>query len=68
MGLSVAVDEADAIIKEVLQEEDADAYLYDVGLFTKGKFSQHMVLLGRILSYLKENNLKINPEKCEWAV
>eukprot|EP00957_Ditylum_brightwellii_P053375 4045829-Ditylum_brightwellii.AAC.1 len=38
MGLSVAVDEAQVSIKEVLQEKDADAYLDNVGLFTKRNF------------------------------
>eukprot|EP00957_Ditylum_brightwellii_P091672 6980339-Ditylum_brightwellii.AAC.1 len=68
MRLSVAGDEAQAIIEEVLRKEDVDAYLDDVGLFTKGTFSQHMVLLDRILQCLKKSGLKINPEKCEWDV
>eukprot|EP00957_Ditylum_brightwellii_P156004 11873951-Ditylum_brightwellii.AAC.1 len=50
MGLSPAVDKAQAIIEEVLCEFviEIDAHLDNIGLLTNGTFTQHLVLLFHI--------------------
>eukprot|EP00957_Ditylum_brightwellii_P168373 12816649-Ditylum_brightwellii.AAC.1 len=40
----------------------------DVGVFTHGSFEEHMQLVEQVLKQLEENNLKVNPLKCEWGV
>eukprot|EP00957_Ditylum_brightwellii_P141543 10783057-Ditylum_brightwellii.AAC.1 len=58
MGLKVALDVAQSIIEEVVNELDVDAYMDDVGVFTYGSFEEHMQLVEQVLKWLEENSLK----------
>eukprot|EP00957_Ditylum_brightwellii_P077577 5895143-Ditylum_brightwellii.AAC.1 len=68
MGFKIAPDEAQAVIEEILCGMDIGAYMDDVGIFPIGTFKDHMQLVGKVLKYLEDNNMKVNPLKCEWGV
>ena len=43
-------------------------YIDDLGIWTKGTFSQHLDSVDLVLSRLHGHNMKCNPLKCEWFV
>eukprot|EP00957_Ditylum_brightwellii_P049063 3722553-Ditylum_brightwellii.AAC.1 len=63
MGLKIAPDMVQAIIEEIMQGMDAEAYLDDVGIFTNGDYDDHMKVVSLILKRLQENGMKVNPLK-----
>eukprot|EP00957_Ditylum_brightwellii_P165485 12599023-Ditylum_brightwellii.AAC.1 len=68
MGIKIALDKAQAAIEEILHGMDIDTYMDDVGIFSNGTFEDHMQLVGKVLKHLEDNNIKVNPLKCEWGV
>eukprot|EP00957_Ditylum_brightwellii_P199400 15198811-Ditylum_brightwellii.AAC.1 len=68
MGIKIAPDKAQAVIEEILHGMNIDSYMDGVGIFPNGTFEDHMQLLGKVLKRLEDNNMKVNPLKCEWGV
>ena len=71
MGVKQMPDFAQQIMEETLQGiHEQDAYIDDVGVFgaPKGSFTDHLVVLDKVLSRLQDANFTINPLKSEWAV
>jgi hypothetical protein len=68
MGLKCSPDIAQAAMENVLLDnEDADIYIDDVGAFSSD-WDCNVNLLATILRQLHENGFTINPHKCEWAI
>jgi hypothetical protein len=72
MGLSQSPDWAQAAIEDVFIEanllrECVEAYIDDVGVFSKS-WEEHLVHLEKTLTCLQENGYRVNPAKCEWSV
>ena len=40
----------------------------DLGLWSKGSFDEHMIIVDKVLERLAEAGMKCNPLKCQWAV
>jgi hypothetical protein len=68
MRLKCSPDIAQAAMENVLSGiDDDDVYIDDVGAFSDN-WDHHLNLIATILRRLRENDLIINPVKCEWAV
>eukprot|EP00957_Ditylum_brightwellii_P023417 1767709-Ditylum_brightwellii.AAC.1 len=68
MGLKVAPDVVQAIIDDILYDLDVEQYIDDIGVFTNRTYEEHMCLVRVVLQRLEDNELKVNPLKCEWVV
>ena len=68
MGIKVSPDFAQSMIKKILQGLDIDAYMDDLGIWTKGSFDDHMHIVDTVLERLTANGMKCNPLKCKWGV
>eukprot|EP00957_Ditylum_brightwellii_P061956 4701964-Ditylum_brightwellii.AAC.1 len=68
MGIKIAPNEAQAIIEEILCGLDVEAYINNVGIFTKVSFKEHLEFVDKVLQRLQDNNMKVNPLKCKWGV
>jgi hypothetical protein len=68
MALKCSPDIAQAIVENVLLEiEDADVYIHDVGAFSND-WNHRIIFLATILRCLHKNGFTINPLKCELVV
>jgi len=57
-----------SVMEDILRDiEDVDVYLNNVGVFTDD-WKSHLKVLDIVLEHLHNNNLAVNPLKCEWAV
>ena len=56
------------MIKKILGDLDIEAYMDNLGLWSKGSFDEHMVVVDKVLARLAEAGMKYNPLKCRWAV
>ena len=54
--------------KKILGDLEINAYMDDVGIWTKGSFDNHMVVVKQVLERLARNGMKCNPLKCKWVV
>ena len=68
MGIKVSPDFAQSMIKKILVDLDIDPYLDDLGIWTKGSFGEHLLIVDKVLERLAENGMKCNPLKCQWGV
>jgi RNase H-like domain found in reverse transcriptase/Reverse transcriptase (RNA-dependent DNA polymerase) len=61
-------DFAQEIMGDILRDFDfTESYLDDVGVFSNS-WEEHVEHIQRVLLRLQENQLTVNPLKCEWAV
>src|SRR4051795_5257800 len=70
-GLSYAPATFQRLMNRVLQEFLGDfvvIYLYDVIIFTKGTFEQHINYLQQVFEALRITNLKIKFKKCHFCL
>jgi hypothetical protein len=68
MGLKCSPDFAQEVMENIFQEvEDAEVYINDIGAFSNS-WEEHLAILSKILTLLKDNGFTLNPVKCEWAV
>jgi hypothetical protein len=68
MGLKCSPDIAQAAMENLLSDiKDTDINIDDVGAFSND-WDHHVNLIATILRRLCENDLTINPLKCEWAI
>ena len=56
------------ILRHGLSEKWIDAYMDDFGIWTKGSFDDHMIIVDQVLECLARDDMKCNPLKCKWAV
>ena len=49
MGIKVSPDFAQSIIKKILEGLDIDAYMDDLGIWTKGRFDDHIIIVDKVL-------------------
>jgi hypothetical protein len=68
MGIKVSPDFAQSMIKKILHGLDIDAYMDDLGIWTKGSFDDHFSIVDTVLERLVANGMKCNPLKCKWGV
>eukprot|EP00957_Ditylum_brightwellii_P112164 8551753-Ditylum_brightwellii.AAC.1 len=68
MKIKIALDEAQTVTEEILRGMDIDAHMDDVGIFSNGTLEDHMQLVIKVLKCKEDNNMKVNPLKCEWGV
>ena len=40
----------------------------DLGIWSKGSFDDHMIIVNKVLERLDRDGMKCNPLKCKWAV
>lgn len=67
MGLKPSPDIAQYHIEKILDGLDVEVYIDDVGIFSND-YDEHLQMIAKVLTRLQEAGLKVNPEKCEWAV
>ena len=68
MGLVNSPAFAQSRMEEVLRGvEDTEIYIDDIEIFSNS-WESHLKRLDTVLDKLQENNVTINPRKCEWAV
>lgn len=53
-------------IELILQGLDIEVYINDD--FFSNTFDKHLQMIERVIICLQEAGLKVNPEKCKWAV
>ena len=69
MGVKISPDFAQQHITEILQGiPNTSCYIDDVGIWTEGKFSEHLDVIDAVLERFSNNNMKCNPLKCDCAV
>ena len=69
MGVKILPDVAQQHMTEMLQGiPNMSCYIDDVGIWTKGKFPEHLDVVDAVLEKLSNNNMKCKPLKCAWAV
>ena len=69
MGVKISPDVAQHQMTEMLQGiPNTSCYIDDVGIWTKGTFSEHLDIVDAVLKRFSNNNMKCNPLKCDWAV
>ena len=68
MGVKVCPDIAQSMIMKILDGLDIEAYIDDLGIWTKISFDEHLSVVDRVLKHLAENGMKCNPLKCKWVV
>ena len=61
MGIKVSPDFAQSIIKKILEGLDINAYMDDLGIWTKGSFDDHMIIVNKVLGRLARDGMKCNP-------
>ena len=54
--------------KKIIGDLDIDPYLDDLGIWTKGSFNEHLLIVDKVLERLAESGMKCNPLKCRWGV
>ena len=52
---------AQFMIKKILGNLDIDAYMDDVGIWCKGLFDEHMIIIDKVLERLARDGMKYNP-------
>ena len=68
MGLKCSPDFAQEVMENIFRDiAEAKVYIDDIGVFSDS-WEQHMLLLPILLKKLQENDIAVNPLKCEWAV
>lgn len=71
MGVKQTPDFAQQIMEQTLRGmREIEVCIDDVAVFgaVNGSFTDHMVVLEKVLQRLQDANFTINPLKCEWAV
>ena len=68
MGIKTSPDFAQSMIKKIRGDLDIEAYMDDLGVWTKGSFDEYMVVVNKVLAWLAKAGMKCNPLKCRWAV
>ena len=58
MGIKTLPDFAQAMIKKILGDLNIEAYLDDLGIWTKGSFDEHLVAVEQVLARLAEAGMK----------
>ena len=68
MGISCAPDMCQEIIEHIFPNiPNAECFIDDIGAFSDS-WDEHLTLLEKVLTKLKDNNFTVKPLKCEWAV
>lgn len=69
MGIKQSPDIAQELMEKMLRpfQDDTEIYIDDIGIFSK-TWDHHLSILRKVLTALQENNLTVNPLKCEWAI
>jgi RNase H-like domain found in reverse transcriptase/Reverse transcriptase (RNA-dependent DNA polymerase) len=68
MGIKQSPDIAQQIMEDLFRRfEEVSVYIDDIGVFSNN-WEDHLRSLRNVLTVLQENNLTVNPLKCEWAV
>ena len=49
MGIKFSPDFAQSMIKKILGGLNIDAYMEDLGIWTKGSFDEHMLIVDKVL-------------------
>ena len=57
-----------SMIKKILDGLDIDAYIDDLGIWTKGLFDDHILIVDKVLQRLAVNGMKCSPLIWKWAV
>ena len=65
MGIKVSPDFTQSMIKKILDNMDIDAYMDDLGIWSKGSFNDHMLIVDKVLERLAPDGMKCNPLKCK---
>ena len=60
-GAKVSPDLAQAVIEQIVQDIDTDAYMDNCMLFTDKDFEHHVQLIDKLLTVLAEAGTKCNP-------
>ena len=69
MGVKISPDVAQQYMTEMLQGiPNTSCYIDDVGIWTKGTFSENLDVVDAFLERFSKKNMKCNPLKCDWAV
>ena len=55
MGIKVLPDFAQSMISKILSDLDIDAYIDDLGIWTKGSFDAHLIIVDKVLERLARN-------------
>ena len=65
MGVKVCPDIAQSMIKKILDGLDIEAYIDDLGIWTKGSYDDHLLMVDKVLERLAAKGMKCNPLKCK---
>ena len=68
MGIKVSPDYTQALIEKILKGLNVDCYIDDMGIWTNGTIDFHFDKVRAVLERIRDNGLKFNPLKCNWAV
>ena len=68
MVIKVSPDFAQSMIKKILVDMDIDAYMKNVGIWSKGSFDDHMLVVSKVLERLAQDEMECNLLKCKSAV
>ena len=52
MGIKISFDFAQSMIKKKLSDMDIDAYMNDLGIWSKGLFDNHLIIANKKLECL----------------
>ena len=68
MGIKVLLDFAQSMIKKILGDLDIEAYMDDLGLWSKVLLDDHIMIVDNVLERVADVGMKCNLLKCQWAV
>ena len=69
MGISCAPDIAQELMEKTLRgiTDDLEVHIDDIAIFSE-KWTDHMVVLNKVLKRLQDKGFSVNPLKCEFGV
>ena len=68
MGISQSPDIAQEVMENVLRDiDDIEVYIDDIAVFSSD-FDQHLAVIRKILTRLRDKGFIANPRKCEWCI